>query len=533
MENQSDNLNATTPNPSPNPETVPTDTPAQGGIFSSSDTRIETENLPTIQPSPMSTAPNGTITPSLRTESTVTGDLKLGGQKKKGRWSVIVIGAVAIVSAIAIVALLLGNHKLASKANVVGDVNLNYLFDETAPIPAEQSGQYGYLDPENGGWTITPQYLSASSFYGDYAAVSYSQANVQKTAIINRSGETVVVQESGSVDAYYDIQNNIWVVGGDVYDSSMQKLNADGTTGNYIGNGYILSSAQIEKNINGNQETVSDSDEADEEGVTSSVESTVESGSTYTETISKIEDLKGNVHYDCQTLCVANTTSDREENVYAVVRGWGEPAKIIKLPGGEVLYTASGTNQIHTLHDVTFAEDTGNAKKYLKVEDGKVAIVSSKVEDIRATISNTGEYYAEECNGRNSILKINGETVMKCDVQAYTELSENTYLMYQATFSKDLLFIEREDKIELVNLKDANVLHAFELGVVTTYDNSPFFYVLADNGTAKVCNLLKGTDKCIDVEDSNADITGFGNYFTVTSGSNIKTYNANLEMIHE
>lgn len=505
----------------------------EGGIFSGEDTRVETENLPTV-PEVVQQAPASSISPTLRTTSTVTGDLQLGGTTKKKKWPLFVaLGAVAVV-VVVVVVWAIGSKFFSSRAkNVVGEVNLNYLFDETAPIPTEQNGQYGYLDPKNGGWIITPQYLTASNFYGDYAAVSFSQANQQKVAIINRSGETVATQENGSVGAYYDIQNNIWVVGGNIYDSSMQKLNADGATGNYIGNGYILSSTQTEKSADTSlRESTSTSDGASEEGSTSLPSSTTGGSNSYMEVVGKIEDLKGNVRYDCKAFCVANTTDDGEGHIYAVVRNWGEPAKIIALPSGEVLYTASGSDQIRILHGTVFVEGTGNTKKYLKAEGSKVAIIN-QAEDIRSTISNAGEYYAEECNGRNSILKVDGEMIMKCDVLDYTELSENTYLMYQATFSKDLLFIEREDKIELVNLKNADILQTFDLGVITVYDNSPFFYNLSDSGVARVCNLLKGVDKCVEIEDGNADVAGFGNYFTVMTGGKAKTYNADLEMIHE
>lgn len=533
MENQLGGLDGVTPTTNTTPEPTTPKSPAGDGIFSGSDTRIETENLPEI-PEVVQQAPMSSISPALRTESTVTGDLKLQGTSKKKKWPLIVLG-VAVIAIIGIGAWLLGSRVFTNRTkNVVGEINLDYIFDETAPIPAEQNGQYGYLDPENGGWTITPQYLTASNFYGDYAAVSFSQANQQKTAIINRSGDTVVTQESGSVDAYYDIQNNIWIVGGDIYDSSMQKLNADGVTGNYIGNGYILSNARTEKSIyTSPKETTPSSDEASEEGSASTPGSTTGDGTSYTEVVSKIEDLKGNVHYDCQAFCVANTTSDGDGHVYAVVRNWGELAKIIALPSGEVLYTASGTGRIQILQSTMFMEDTGNGRKYLKIENNKVSIVDGEIEEPRATISNAGEYYAEECNGRNSILKIDGEAIMKCDVLSYTELSETTYLKYQATFSKDPLFVERDNKLELVNLKKVDTLQTFEPGEITVYDNSPFFYALSNNGSAKICNLLKGVDKCVEIEDSNADIAGFGNYFTVTTGDKIKTYNANLEMIYE
>lgn len=67
----------------------------QQGIFSSSDTRIETENLPEV-PEVVQQVPMSSITPVLRTESTVTGDLKLGGTSKKKKWPLVVLGVAAV-----------------------------------------------------------------------------------------------------------------------------------------------------------------------------------------------------------------------------------------------------------------------------------------------------------------------------------------------------------------------------------------------------------------------------------------------------
>mgnify|MGYP001052485977 FL=1 len=68
----------------------------QQGIFSSSDTRIETENLPEV-PEVVQQVPMSSISPALlRTESTVTGDLKLGGTSKKKKWPFVVLGVAAV-----------------------------------------------------------------------------------------------------------------------------------------------------------------------------------------------------------------------------------------------------------------------------------------------------------------------------------------------------------------------------------------------------------------------------------------------------
>ena len=59
------------------PEPTVSKTSTEGGIFSGSDTRIETKNLPEV-PQVAQQAPMSSISPAIRTASTVTGDLKLG-----------------------------------------------------------------------------------------------------------------------------------------------------------------------------------------------------------------------------------------------------------------------------------------------------------------------------------------------------------------------------------------------------------------------------------------------------------------------
>jgi len=102
------------------PDSATMDFPADRehqGIFSSNDTRIETENLPDI-PEVAQQAPMSSITPALRTTSTVTGDLKLGGAPKKKRWPMILVGIVAVIAIVTAVTVLLSSgQKGASEVN--------------------------------------------------------------------------------------------------------------------------------------------------------------------------------------------------------------------------------------------------------------------------------------------------------------------------------------------------------------------------------------------------------------------------------
>lgn len=90
------------------------DFPADGehqGIFSSNDTRIEIENLPDI-PEVAQQAPINSISPALRTESSVTGDLKLGNAPKKKKWPLVVLGGVVVAAIGAAMWLLISNSNI-------------------------------------------------------------------------------------------------------------------------------------------------------------------------------------------------------------------------------------------------------------------------------------------------------------------------------------------------------------------------------------------------------------------------------------
>lgn len=104
----------------PNSATVDFDTDAgHQGIFSGNDTRIETENLPEIVPEVVQQAPMSSISPTLRTTSTITGDLHIGGTTKKKKWPFIALGVVAVVAIIGGV-ILFGNQK--GKSSAEGEV---------------------------------------------------------------------------------------------------------------------------------------------------------------------------------------------------------------------------------------------------------------------------------------------------------------------------------------------------------------------------------------------------------------------------
>ncbi len=129
---------------SPVPENPTPVAPTEGGIFSSSDTRIETENLPEAQ-GIVQQAPMSSITPALRTESTVTGDLKLGGTAKKKKWPLVVlVVAVTVVVGVGVWALISNQEedtRTASKVKTALNQFSNYYLYGTDSTEAVQ-GNY-------------------------------------------------------------------------------------------------------------------------------------------------------------------------------------------------------------------------------------------------------------------------------------------------------------------------------------------------------------------------------------------------------
>lgn len=517
----------------------PNDSGAPQGIFSTPELTVDTEKVNQASAASEEKARSRVASIFANTETgkqaqklndamgmnsqPVDGDIVIDnrGRKKRSKVPIIVAVVVLVLAGVGVGVYFLlqqSKSKIPDDHLVVGTESATILFDETAPIPVLQDGQYGYINPVNGEWLIQPQYLEAGNFYGQHAIVSYSQANVAKTAIINRSGDIAVVQEGGSIDAYYDTENNIWVIGGDIYNAAMRKINDGSATSNYIGNGYILNSYKSEN-------TSDVAQGAGPEGASGAGSSS--------KTVGKISNIKGEVCYSCNAFCSAQTMRADDGEVLAVVRDWNEPAKIISLPSGQVLYTAAGTNVIRIQGDSGFAErlEDGNSK-YLVYKDGQIVAVDSLTER-RETLYNADEYYAEECNGRNSILKADGTVIFRCNVRAYTELPDSVYTAIQQRRSQDLLFVDLADGTELVNLRDkADTIKNYGLGDVMTYDNSPFFHVY-ENGDPKVCNLFSDEIACVSVERNLVDVAGFGNYFTVALPDRTKVYNAKMEMIYE
>lgn len=560
----------TQPADSPQFNAAPQTTPQ--GIFSSPDLAVNSENLEDIKPelsdenksriasafamtdatqkhdqladqmaSQDQDAVSGTVLPagvggfgSNSTASTATGDIRMPGAKKKSKLPLILLALVVLAAVGGGVAwmLLRGDKKIENEEGAIGAVNTTIVFDQTAPIPAIFGNSYGYISPEDGSQIIGARFLEAERFYGEYAiAKTGTNDIIDNTLIINRAGEAIFTIDGDAAATYYDIENNLWMVDGDAYNTNMQKLSPTDTKGQYIGNGYLLVTSEAESATPVESQNNSDEPENDDDGGDSGSSSgssddvqgsTLASGSIY--------NLNGKEIYNCETYCSASTLKV-DKTVYGIIRLWGQYSQVINLSTNEIIYKTTG-GTLALQDDGLVERDNGNTV-FLKIENNQLVKVP-QLEAAQATVSGAGEYVVDVCTDDNkySIKSIDGRIVSNCDIENYYELPTNLYLAYSVKFKKSPILVVKNEELQLINMNDTQVMKTYRGQGAVMFEDSPFLYLQnLMNNESTVCNLLgDGDDICQSLGNDNPTVEGYGNYFT-TSGSSEHIYNAALKEI--
>lgn len=461
-----------------------------------------------------------------QTFNTDTGDIILnsGEPKPKQNKRPFIIGGIilAVVVVVCMVVLLvvskIGNNKKVEFSTGIGKMNTAIIFDETAPIPINIDGNYGYISPDDGSQMIGARFLEAERFYGEYAIVKVgSMDNVSETLIINRSGETIFTFDGDNTATYYDAENNYWMIDGDIYNIKMQKVTPNNTIGQYIGNGYLLIMSNME---NGEQSGPAISDD-------SQTEDAYLSQSAY------IANLNGDKLYECKNYCSAFTLKIGDV-IYAAVRVWGMYSQIIDLSSGKVIYTTT-QNKIY-LQDQELVERSDKTVKYLKIQDG---IVTDSVRPITTpvlTVSGAGQYVVESCKDSTYTIKtIDGGIVTECSIDDYYELPLSLYEAYQDNYKQTPILVVRNEKIELLNMDTAQAIRIYDGRDIRLFDDSPFLYYQSNDGENQICNLLAGSKEddinCIKFRSETELIEGYSNYFVIEDSGKEHIYNSAIKEI--
>ncbi len=406
------------------------------------------------------------------------------------------IGAVALVAIVITVVVVLinsGNKIDLGNPAVAGEPNLAGLFDKTAPIPYRGSkiSQYGYIDPNTGEWVIDSQYAEADPFYGEYARVRKNEEDM----IINRKGE--IVQKSGQKRIKYDIEENVWTIGRNVFNGEMKKANPEGSMATYLGDGYAFVVPENE----------------DEE-------STWMNGIPYIVKVENTEKI-----YECKNLvCSATIGYGRTDgNIYAIVVESDHKDRSIKnndiidLSNGKKIYSAPVTNTLAKKSDGIFVERTKETKKivnYIIVDNGEAKKQSSlPTENALRSISYSNKYYKKDCGSKNGF-KITDDAdneILPCTRQPYWELSKNVYKRLEKEGKEVILFYDNGN-LHVYDLKSNKDLKVYEnVGAAIPYENSVFINISLGNNNHKICNILALDKDCVEVGEET--VIAYPTYF--------------------
>lgn len=520
----------------PSPDTGSDQTPGTSSPVSPADAPIiSSAGLPTATPlnAPL---PTDSLHP-LQTTGSGEGDIVVGHRQGFNKKPLIIIGVIVLVVAIIIallVFLLPHDDDVEAPVAAVGEVNTAAIFDPTAPIPLQIDSTYIYISPEDGSQLIADNFLSADRFYGDYAVVkSGTEEAVSQTLLINRSGKTIFSFEGNNTSTYYDIENNVWIIDGDAYNIELQKLSPEGTTSSYIGNGYILIRGGTQNVTNETeQESPTDGEaSADESNGEGSQASSDSAGQTDSDEY--IADLDGKRVYDCEQYCSAFTV-DSDGTIYAVVRMWGGHSQIVNLSNSEVIYTTSQGSI--SQEDGVLTESSDDTIKYLTIQNNQISSSSQPTTTTVTTVSDGGEYIIEPCEeAKYTIKTLDGKIVSDCDIDDYYELPPILYKAYQNDFKQSPILITRDEELMLFDMAKGKVERTYTGQDVYMFDESPFLHtqdVLASE--SYVCNILSKKQDgknsgCLLLEDENATVDGYSNYFTVEGRETMRLYNADLK----
>lgn len=409
-----------------------------------------------------------------------------------------VVGGIllAIVGAVVLVITLIPHDgvKAGKDSDVAGEMNLSAIFDENAPVPFRTSrvGEYGYINVATKSWAIERQFTAADQFYGNYARAEKDG----KIVIINRKGEVQADATKGD-KVYYDTKNNLWIVGDDIYDGKMQKLNDEGKA-SYLGYGYLLI-----KLSNG---------------------------------IIQIQKIEGKKKvFECESVgCSVIVSRDLTNNeAYAMVSSKEKGARLISLSDGVEIYKASNSAAVLLkVSEGVFAEKTsmeGTVTKYISLKNGQTSTSKTMPKTKNEKyISNSGSYRLANCESYhgNKVVNNNGDTVIDCNVGAFYELSTSVYKKYEKEDMHVILY-QKDNNVHVYDMKGRKDIVTYKGAVdATLTDDSVFVELIMKDEKHRMCNIFKPNIDCIEVSDAN-EIKPYTT-FLVANG---KTYSYELKEV--
>jgi len=427
------------------------------------------------------------------------------------------------------------------------DVLISDYFDDGKFIKYKDDEKYGFLSP-TGKTVIEPIYNFATDFHFGYAIVSNEK---NKITFIDEKGKTkkTISKETENEPCFYTYYG-IWQIGNSLYDTSLKTIYDENVSLEYIGEGYF---------------SFLDNDNEK----------------------SGIIDKNGKVSFswDKDYITVSLSKSSELLKKYAIISDFENTEKIINLENGKVIFTLDDPDnkylreEENNIFRIINRSENYKTDKWFYIRDDKI------VYELDETI-----YNLELINPKDTILKIDygeynkdkkvvfynyktKENVKEENVTFYNDI-ENTmlnkynlriqkndetyslkkknktvlegakkiefldpnlyeYVYYKA--KKNLVLEEKDDKVNLYDIKHDEIVKTFETRTVETNENSTF--IVATNydkdgynkTTYTIYNLI--TLKELEVPVSN-EIELHTNYIIIKSDDKSTYYNSSLEPLN-
>lgn len=453
---------------------------------------------------------------------------------------------IILVIALVIILLLSGLFFIIGRGNSETE-NLNLIFDPDKPIPVKIDDLYGYISAKNGKVLIDAKFKTASSFYGDYASVSYSESGSTKYGIIDKKGN-IKLSTTSSTGIRILSEYGLFIVDNVLYNKKLKALTDDTIQINYQDLGY---SSYIKSDKNGNRI---------EGGVINSNGKKVysykfkNSESYFSCSIGDVNEVLGEFYgvanVNNEKYAIINLKNGKvvydytdkfisadDDNIFKIYSKDDKSLEsTVCISNNKIIYETSDNIDI-SYYDIDnkilqlYNSSASYSNRYSYYDLKNKSALSEKPEKLSDdTLASLTGYTSYTSNSKHGVMK--GEKViLSCEYDDIEFLSPTTFNYLKNKIHKELVLAEKDDVLYLINLKNKKTITSFNTSSVTTYSTSTFIKgKLKDSNEYFVYNLLTGKTMTF---DSNCTVSVYSNYITVSKDGTIAYYNTNLKEIYK
>ena len=433
--------------------------------------------------------------------------------------------------------------------------DLNLVFDPAKPIVVKKDGKYGYI-MSDGKMMIEPKFETANPFNGEYAIVSvlnpessyYFDDKIYQ--IIDRHGNVLFSSESYISPSYFR-SYGVWIIDGSLYDSKLKRITEEGYTISYIDEGYFKYQ-NIEKDESGIMDytgkkifswegysiiiDISENDNADDDlfaTVTNYDDKEIIIRLKDGKTLYSLDDVENKYIYadDDNIFRVYNRT-DRDYEAWFFFYD-GE----LKYQSSEDIYDLEVVDFDKRILLIDYGYDYDEMGKkqrryYYDVKNDKMFEEKPESLDIDIDLMELNFGYKTFNSSSKYGLMSGDKIVVPCEYDDVEFLNVDLH-KYLKSKGKELVLLEKDDKMLLYNLKNNKTISTFDSTYVADYDDSTFLKIsLYEDYTVSgyiIYNLLSGKSISVSNKDS-FDI--YSNYITVLKDGKLVYYNTDLKEIY-